>query len=97
MNTTSTRLRPYRRVNTELVHWWELMVERKQVHFFFRRTKLSGRDVSSAPESVRQATRPSGSSREMIPLIEPRRALTRSPGWKSAESLNPSTIWVMAS
>jgi len=53
-------------------------------HIFSLRIKLSGKVVSSVPESARQTTRPSDNTRTILPLIEPRRVLTLSPGLKSA-------------
>ena len=44
------------------------------------RIRLSGRAVSSVPESARQTTRPSGSTLTIVPCMEPRRVFTRSPG-----------------
>jgi dethiobiotin synthetase len=57
------------------------LVESGCGYFPSSRTRLSGKAVSSAPESVRHTTRPSGSTLTMVPLIEPRKVLTRSPGW----------------
>src|SRR5690348_9441141 len=50
-------------------------LRRVYFHFFFSFSNASGKAVSSAPESARQTTRPSGSSRRIVPPIEPRRVL----------------------
>src|SRR5438046_1611820 len=51
-------------------------------HRFFLRQRLSGNAVSSAPESAFHLMRPSASTRTMVPVMEPRKVWTRSPGLK---------------